>query len=97
MLLYNGNIDAGLKEVKKALELDPVSPQYNWTLGNRYYNVRKYDLAISQFQKTLILFPNNVGAKEWLGLSYLQKKMYNAGNRYFYPNFRMILEKKPLY
>ena len=69
-------IDAGLKEVKKALELDPVSPQYNWTLGNRYYFARKYDLAINQFQKTLILFPNNVDAKVWIGLSYLQKKMY---------------------
>ena len=74
VLLYNGNIDAGLKEVKKALELDPVSPQYNWTLGNRYYNARKYDLAISQFQKTLILFPNNAVQKNGSAFLICKKK-----------------------
>ena len=76
VLLYTGDINDGLNEVKKALELDPLSNSINWSLGNRYYNARKYDLAISQFQKTLILYPNNTGAKEWIGLSYLQKKMY---------------------
>jgi adenylate cyclase len=76
VLLYNGLIEAGLNEVRKALELDPVVAQYNWTLGNRYYCARKYDLAIDQLQKMLILFPNDIGAKQWIGLSYLQKKMY---------------------
>jgi len=77
ILLYNnGDMERGLGEVKKALELDPLSISINWSLGNRYYGARKYDLAISQFQKTLLLSPKYNNAKEWLGLSFLRKKMY---------------------
>lgn len=96
VLLYNGDIDAGLKEVKKALELDPVSPQYNWTLGNRYYSTRKYELAISQFQKTLILFPNHTNAKIWIGLSYLKKKLFSGAMDYFSKLPDTIKEKSAL-
>lgn len=93
VLLYNGQVEAGLNEVKKALELDPVVAQYNWTLGNRYYCARKYDLAIDQLQKLLVLFPNDIGAMQWIGLSYLQKKMYGRAIDVF-TNFSETEETK---
>ncbi len=76
LIFFIGDKVMGLIEVRKALELDPLSPSINWAVGNRYYNVEQLDLAIKQFQKLLILDPDYSGAKAYLGLSLLQKKLY---------------------
>ena len=80
--LYYGNIfifngdKSGLKEVEKALELDPLSISINWSLGNRYYCTRQYDLAITQLQKTLFINPGYTPAKDFIGLCLIRKKSY---------------------
>lgn len=58
------------------LDLDPLSIHLNFSLGDRYYRAREYDLAITQLQKTLTLAQDYTAAKKWLGLCFLQKKLY---------------------
>ena len=77
IFIFNGDAEDGLNEIKKALGLDPLSISLNWSLGSRYYNTRRYDLAIAQLQKTLTLDPNNAAAQEWICLSLLQKKSFS--------------------
>ena len=83
VLLFTGNINEGLNEVKKALELDPLSYFINWGLGHRYYNARKYDLAISQFQKNTYTFPELRRCKLMDRLFIPAEKTVPAGIRYF--------------
>jgi adenylate cyclase len=92
LLQYTGeNMEEGIKEVKRALELDPLNSRFNWVLGRNYYLARQYDLAYQQLKKTLILDPNYIRAKGTLILSYLEKKMYPEA-------FRLIgqLSKTPV-
>ena len=76
VLVFTGNIEAGINETKKALALDPLSSVINMVLGRDYYYARKYDLAIAQIQKTVALNPQFMSAYVVLGNSFLQKKMY---------------------
>ena len=76
VLLFTGNTEESFKETKKALELDPLSSSINFVLGRNYYYARNYDLSITQLLKTLGLDPNFKRAYQYLGYSYLQKKLY---------------------
>lgn len=77
VLVFTGNMEAGIKETKKALALDPLSSVINMVLGRDYYLSRSYDQAISQIQKTIALNPEFLSAYVVLGNSFLQKKMYS--------------------
>jgi len=46
-----GRFDEAIAEVKRAVELDPLSLIINSDLGNTYYNARRYDEAIEQLRK----------------------------------------------
>ena len=64
LLQYTGeNTEQGIKEVKRALELNPLDLRFNWVLGRNYYLAREYDLAYQQMRKTFILDPNFLRAK----------------------------------
>jgi len=76
VFFYTGDTKRGIVEAEKARELDPLSSSINGALGRHYYHARKYDLAIEQLQKTLTLDPNYIYVKQFLGLSFLQKKLY---------------------
>ena len=77
LLQYTGeNAEEGIKEVKKALALDPLSVSINWVLGRNYYLNRQYDLAYDQVKKTITLDPNYFLAKETLIFLLLQQKNY---------------------
>jgi TolB-like protein/Tfp pilus assembly protein PilF len=52
------NTEAGINEIKKALDLDPLSASFNWVLGRNYCFAHKYDLAYTQLKKATTLFPN---------------------------------------
>jgi tetratricopeptide (TPR) repeat protein len=71
-----GRIDEAIKEIKIALELDPLSIVTNRNFGIYLYLARRYDEAIEQFQKTLEMSPDFPATYSWLGWTYLQKKMY---------------------
>ncbi len=72
-----GRTDEGIAEIKRALELDPLSLINNWVLGKNYYLARRFDQAIEQSQKTLELDPNFVRAYLPIAAAYEQKRMDN--------------------
>jgi TolB-like protein/thioredoxin-like negative regulator of GroEL len=70
-----GRVDEALGEIKRAQELDPLSPLIRANVGVVYYFGRNYDSAINQLQNVL---KENQGfsVAHWgLGLAYEQKGM----------------------
>jgi Tfp pilus assembly protein PilF len=70
-----GRIDEALNEIRKAQELDPLSPVIKANVGVIYYFGRQYDLAIGQLRKVLEERPNFSVAHWGMGLVYEQKGM----------------------
>jgi len=71
-----GRFEVGLREIRRAQELDPLSPIINTAVGAVYYRMRRYDDAVIQCQKTLDLVADFHGAHGILGMCYLEKGMY---------------------
>jgi DNA-binding winged helix-turn-helix (wHTH) protein/TolB-like protein/Tfp pilus assembly protein PilF len=76
-LAFTGNSQEALREAKRAQEIDPISPWNNSAFV--LFLARQYDDAILASQKTLELDPNFAVAHMIIGLSYVQKKMYEEG------------------
>ena len=68
--------DDGLLELRRAEELDPLSPIIGTNLGDTLVFARRYDEAIAQYKRTLIRSPNFAYAHRALGRAYGSKKMY---------------------
>ncbi|HKY29434.1 MAG TPA: winged helix-turn-helix domain-containing protein [Pyrinomonadaceae bacterium] len=73
-LAFMGRSDQAIEEVKRALEIDPLSPWSN--SGFVLFLGRHYDEAIQASQKALELDKNFAVAHMVAGLSYVQKKSY---------------------
>ena len=68
--------DEALAEIKRAVELDPLSLIINTNVAWVHYFARDYDRAIEIFKKTLEMDPNYALAHMRLGLAYLEKKSF---------------------
>ncbi|MDQ3688059.1 MAG: tetratricopeptide repeat-containing serine/threonine-protein kinase [Acidobacteriota bacterium] len=75
-LLSRGHFDHALREVRRAQELDPLSPGINTDLGLCYFYMRRYDEAAVHFKRMTELFPDFFPAYYHLGWTYTQKHMY---------------------
>jgi len=62
-----GELDRSIAEVKRALELDPLSIAINVDLGYSYYYDGRYQEGIAQLRKALDLDPNSYYAHYNLG------------------------------
>ena len=71
-----GRSDEAVKETRKALELDPLTPTMSRHLAWVLYYARRYDESIAQLKKTLELAPDVGLANALLGWNYAQKRMY---------------------
>ncbi|PYK24643.1 MAG: hypothetical protein DME59_12575 [Verrucomicrobia bacterium] len=60
-------LQEALAEMKRALEVDPLSPIINADLAVAYEAVDQYDEAIEQFHRTIELEPGFYKAHLWLG------------------------------
>jgi Tfp pilus assembly protein PilF len=80
-LLLTGPLDASLAEVKRAQDLDPLSPIIGTVLGFVLYNLGRPDAAIEQYRRTLELEPNFPRAHTRLALALLQKGMRDEAIR----------------
>ena len=58
MLVVQGRFDDGLKEVGRALALDPLSPYVNTEAGEALLLSRRYGEAVEQFRKAIALDPS---------------------------------------
>jgi tetratricopeptide (TPR) repeat protein len=83
--LYHGNIkiftgssiNEGLEEVKKGLELDPLSPSVNWAVGSRYVGLELNESAVKQFRKTLAIDPGHLQAVIGMAYSLVRLQKYD--------------------
>ncbi len=50
-----GSFDEAVKDLEKAIELNPNYTNHHLELGRTYLDVKKYDLARQEFEKTLTL------------------------------------------
>jgi serine/threonine protein kinase/tetratricopeptide (TPR) repeat protein len=65
-----GRIGNMLSECQRALELEPFSPLYNFSLTLAYNFARDYNRAIEQAKKTFEIAPNSEFTLIWLGYTY---------------------------
>ena len=69
----NGDLQRGIEENIKALDLDPLSLPLNFVLGNHYVMAREYDLAKKHGLRFKALFGYG---PPFLGLALLHEKKY---------------------
>ena len=71
-----GRSDESIAVVKKAQEIDPVSPVISTTLPHAYYFARKFDQAMEYLRKSLDLDPHHFMLHLRLGQVYIAKQMH---------------------
>jgi len=71
-----GRSDESIAVVRKAQEIDPVSPVISTTLPHAYYFARRFDPAVEYLRKSLDLDPNHFMLHLRLGQVYIQKRMH---------------------
>jgi len=77
MLLASLNrLDEALVEIKRAHELDPLSPIISTAVARILHFSRRFEEAIAQCQRTLELNSQFAGAYFDLGLAYVEQGMY---------------------
>jgi TolB-like protein/tetratricopeptide (TPR) repeat protein len=69
-------VDESLVELRRAEELDPLSPIIGTNLGDALVFARRYDEAIAQYKRTLVSNPKFGYAHQALGWAYGLKGMY---------------------
>jgi DNA-binding winged helix-turn-helix (wHTH) protein/TolB-like protein len=72
LLAITGRVDEAKQEMRMALEIDPMSPNFLADLGQMYYFAREYDEAESYCHKALEIAPDFVFAHEYLFEIYLK-------------------------
>jgi tetratricopeptide (TPR) repeat protein len=79
--MWSLRIDEGLSHMRRAQQLDPISPITNAALGSLLMSARKNDESIMYSQRALELEPKLVGARLNLGSAYVEKGMFDQGIR----------------
>lgn len=74
-LVFMGRIEESIRLLRRAKELDPLSPIINTQVGYPYYCARQYDAAIVEFKNALELEPNFAPALNYLARCYQAKGM----------------------
>jgi serine/threonine-protein kinase len=69
-------LDEAVAEIKKAYDLDPLSPIISTAVGRVLDFARRHDEAIEQCQKTIQLNPQFAGAYFDLGVAYMHKRAF---------------------
>ena len=74
-----GSAREGIAQARRAVEIDPLSPEANTFLGGGFYFARRYAEAIAQFRETLEMEPSYSFARYWLGRAYVQNGELERG------------------
>jgi eukaryotic-like serine/threonine-protein kinase len=77
LLIIRKNFKKAMSEAEKARELDPLSPNSEINIARISYYARQNDQAIQILNKTLENDSTNKNAAYLLGLTYMQKGLYN--------------------
>jgi tetratricopeptide (TPR) repeat protein len=100
-----GRSSEAIAECRKAVELEPLSPLYNYDLANAYYLAREYDQSLQQARRTLEIDPRYSEAIKMIGYVYEVTGNYNGaieqwvrneqvlGNEQRTEELRLVFEK----
>src|SRR5215470_14448913 len=88
-LAATGRFDESVAEMKRAQEMDPLTPASNM-IGMPFYYARQYDEAIHQFRKALEMNLDFSNTRFRLGLHTLKRKCTkpqspSSRERYIFP------------
>lgn len=75
-LTYAGRLDQAIAEMKKAQQIEPLSPMVGTVVAETFYVARDYDQAIREAKGVLEMEPGFLPALERLGWAYEQKRMF---------------------
>ncbi len=76
VLIPTGQLEAAETEARHALELDPVNPAIDVTLGFVYHMQCRDDEAVKAYQGVVELDPDHPAANFWLGEAYVALGRY---------------------
>jgi serine/threonine-protein kinase len=76
LLCARGRFDASLEQVRKAVELDPLSRIIAVHAGWPFYFARDYESAIGRFEKALELDDKFIPAQAWRGMALGQQRRF---------------------
>jgi eukaryotic-like serine/threonine-protein kinase len=76
-LTATNRLEESIQEMRRALELEPVSLVMNTFMGATLYYAGRYDEAIQQCRRTVEMDPNFAVAHWHLGLVYEQKQVFD--------------------
>jgi len=82
-LTATNRLEEAIQEMKKALELEPVSLVMNTFMGATFYYAGRYDEAIDQCRRTVEMDPNFAVAHWHLGLAYEEKEVFDEAIKEF--------------
>jgi tetratricopeptide (TPR) repeat protein len=71
-----------LAALQKGIDLDPLSPFFQWLLAFFYYLTRQWDRALDQCRSVIEIDSNYYLAYQYLGFTCLEKGMFDEGIRY---------------
>jgi|HubBroStandDraft_6_1064221.scaffolds.fasta_scaffold03974_2 TolB-like protein/DNA-binding winged helix-turn-helix (wHTH) protein/Tfp pilus assembly protein PilF len=75
-LMPNGRTDEAIAEIRKAQELDPLSPVIMTDLGKDLYLARRYEEAVVELRRALEIDPSFISAHNWLSDTFLEQGKY---------------------
>ena len=78
-----GRFDEAIEEIKKALEIDPVSMAINATIGLIYYFAGDFERATDELSRTLEMDPSFPMANFFLGQAYAQRSMFEESMSHY--------------
>ena len=65
-----GRLEAALVEMRRGLDIDPLSVTFNFSLGHLYDTTGQHDLAMAQYRNALELDPSAVWPYVFLAIAY---------------------------
>lgn len=68
--------DSGIQEMKRAIDLEPLSLAYKTDLGMSYFFAKRYGDAIAVYQSVLKLNPGYIEAHEYLASMYVYQEQW---------------------
>jgi tetratricopeptide (TPR) repeat protein len=73
LLYYAGRPEESVERLRKAMRLNPHHPfNYTFHLGQAYYTLRRYEVAVATFQKGIASNPESERLHVWLAASLAQ-------------------------
>jgi TolB-like protein/Tfp pilus assembly protein PilF len=76
ILMYLAEYEEGIRNFKKALELDPLNMAFNRNLGCMYFRAGQIEHAVETLQRTIEMDPDFPFTHLCLAYIYIQKSLY---------------------